>query len=129
MSPTGTSLALNRFEGMFAGAGIFLLITLIGGLVAGREAMGMGDVKLMGAIGLFFGLRDIVAISILSFLIGAVISLLLLIFKVKRSDEYIPFGPFIVVSAILAMIIPEEALFGWLWALFSGKWLISMMNK
>ena len=56
-------------------------------------------------------------------------SLLLLIFKVKRSDEYIPFGPFIVISAILAMIIPEEALFGWLWALFSGKWLISMMNK
>ena len=41
--------------GGLLGAGIFLIITLIGGLIAGKEAMGFGDVKLMGALGLFFG--------------------------------------------------------------------------
>ena len=122
------TLALNRFEGMFAGAGIFLLITLIGGLIAGREAMGMGDVKLMGAMGLFFGLRSIISISVLSFLIGAVASIFLLVSKIKKTDEYIPFGPFIVVSAMLAMVIPEEALFGWLWVFFSGQWFINLIK-
>ena len=106
VSPTGMTLALNRVEGMFAGAGIFLLITLIGGLIAGREAMGMGDVKL----------------------IGAVASIFLLVSKIKKTDEYIPFGPFIVVSAMLAMVIPEEALFGWLWVFFSGQWFINLIK-
>lgn len=128
VSPTGMTLALNRFEGMLAGAGIFMLITLIGGLIAGKEAMGMGDVKLMGAIGLFFGFRSIISISVLSFLIGAVASIFLLVSRIKKSDEYIPFGPFIVISAMLAMIIPEEALFGWLWIFFSGQWFINLIN-
>ena len=124
-SPTGMTLALNRFEGMAAGAGIFLIITLLGGLIAGKEAMGMGDVKLMGALGLFFGFRNIISISVLSFLLGAIISLFLLISKIKKTDEYIPFGPFIVASAILAMVIPEQVLFAQLWMFFSGQWIIN----
>lgn len=36
--------------GMITGAGIFLLITLIGGAIYGKEAMGFGDVKFMGAL-------------------------------------------------------------------------------
>ncbi len=36
------SLALNRLEGMVVGAIIFGMITLLGGLIAGKEAMGMG---------------------------------------------------------------------------------------
>lgn len=54
VSPTGMTFALNRLEGMFSGAGIFLIITLLGGIIAGKEAMGMGDVKLMGAIRTIF---------------------------------------------------------------------------
>lgn len=50
VSPTGMTFALNRLEGMVFGAVIFLIITLLGGFIAGKEAMGMGDVKLMGAI-------------------------------------------------------------------------------
>ena len=53
--------------------------------------MGFGDVKLMGALGLYFGLQNIIIITLLSFLIGAVISIILLISKLKKSDEYIPF--------------------------------------
>lgn len=46
--------AIDMLLGMVVGGGIFLIITLIGGLIAGKEAMGFGDVKLMGALGLFF---------------------------------------------------------------------------
>ena len=48
------NLAKDMLLGMFVGGGIFLFITLIGGLIAGKEAMGLGDVKLMGALGLYF---------------------------------------------------------------------------
>ena len=128
-SPLGMTLALNRFEGMVAGGVIFLVITLIGGIFAGKEAMGMGDVKLMGALGLFFGLRSILTISIMSFFIGAIASIFILLFKIKKPNEYIPFGPFIVISAIIAMAIPEEILFNGLIFVFSGKWYSGLVKK
>ena len=92
------AITINMLLGMLAGGGIFLLITLLGGLFYGKEAMGFGDVKLMGALGLYFGLSNIIIITLVSFLIGAILSIILLVSKLKKSDEYIPFGPFIVIA-------------------------------
>lgn len=102
------AISINMLLGMLAGGGIFLLITLIGGVVYGKEAMGFGDVKLMGALGLFFGLSNIIIITLVSFLIGAVLSIGLLATKIKKSDEYIPFGPFIVIATFVSVFIPFE---------------------
>ena len=102
------AISINMFLGMLAGGGIFLLITLVGGLVYGKEAMGFGDVKLMGALGLFFGLSNIIIITLVSFLIGAILSIVLLATKIKKSDEYIPFGPFIVIATFISMFVPFE---------------------
>ena len=102
------AITINMLLGMLAGGGIFLLITLLGGLFYGKEAMGFGDVKLMGALGLFFGLSNIIIITLLSFLIGAVLSIVLLATKIKKSDEYIPFGPFIVIATFISMYVPFE---------------------
>ena len=104
------AISINMILGMLAGAGIFLLITLIGGFFYGKEAMGFGDVKLMGALGLYFGLSNIIIITLLSFLIGAVLSIILLVSKIKKSDEYIPFGPFIVIGAFISMYVPFETI-------------------
>ena len=116
---TNINIAIDMLLGMLAGAGIFMVITLIGGLIAGKEAMGMGDVKLMGALGLFFGLRSIVAISVMAFLIGAIGSIIYMIAKRKSANNYIPFGPFIVVSAIIAIFVPFSMLFTILMEVFS----------
>ena len=102
------AISINMFLGMLAGGGIFLLITLVGGLIYGKEAMGFGDVKLMGALGLFFGLSNIIIITLVSFLIGAILSIGLLATKIKKSDEYIPFGPFIVIATFISMFVPFE---------------------
>ena len=102
------AITINMLLGMLAGGGIFLFITLVGGLFYGKEAMGFGDVKLMGALGLFFGLSNIIIITLVSFLIGAVLSIFLLITKIKKSDEYIPFGPFIVLATFISMYVPFE---------------------
>lgn len=113
------NLAKDMFLGMITGGGIFLLITLIGGLIAGKEAMGLGDVKLMGALGLFFGWYKILIISVLAFLIGAIISIIVLIVRKNREDGYIPFGPFIVVATFITIFVPTNLLFISLMKVFS----------
>lgn len=102
------AITINMILGMLAGGGIFLLITLVGGVFYRKEAMGFGDVKLMGALGLFFGLSNIIIITLVSFLIGAILSIILLVSKIKKSNEYIPFGPFIVIATFISMYVPFE---------------------
>ena len=116
---SNVAITINMLLGMVAGGGIFLLITLLGGLFYGKEAMGFGDVKLMGALGLFFGLSNIIIITLVSFLIGAVLSIILLLTKIKKSDEYIPFGPFIVIATFLSMYIPFEQIKNVLMTIFT----------
>lgn len=113
------NIAIDMFFGMIAGAGIFLLITLVGGLIAGKEAMGFGDVKLMGALGIYFGLPNTIAITLMAFLIGAILSIILLVTKIKKTDEYIPFGPFIVIATFIAMVVPFSTILSALLFIFS----------
>ncbi len=115
----GINLFINNILGMIVGAGIFLLITLIGGLIAGKEAMGFGDVKLMGALGLFFGWINIIMISVMAFLFAAIVSIGILILRRKKVNEYIPFGPFIVVGSFICIYVPFVYLFTILLKIFS----------
>ena len=104
------AISINMILGMLVGGGIFLLITLVGGLIYGKEAMGFGDVKLMGALGLYFGMSNIIVITLLAFLIGAILSILLLVSKKRKSSEYIPFGPFIVIGTFISIYVPFETI-------------------
>ncbi len=106
----GINVLINNLLGMIVGGGIFLLITVIGGLIAGKEAMGFGDVKLMGALGLFVGWPSIIIVAVISFLLAAVISIAILIAKKKNTNEYIPFGPFIVASTFVVIFTPFDLL-------------------
>lgn len=105
--------AFEMLLGGIIGSAIFLIITLLGGAIFGKESMGFGDVKLIGAVGLFFGWRYIIAIAILSFFIGAIYSIgLMITLKIKKKEkiEYIAFGPFIVLASILVTFIPLDIL-------------------
>ena len=105
--------------GMFVGSGVFLIITLLGGLIAGKEAMGLGDVKFMAALGLYFGFTNIILISIMSFLLGAIVAIILMIFRIKKSNEHIPFGPFIVISTLICMFVPAELIISTIRTIFT----------
>ena len=103
------NIAVEMWLGMLLGASVFLLLTFLGNIVFKKETMGFGDVKLMGALGLFFGWRNIIAISVLSFFIAAIFSLLLIVknkIKKEKISEFIPFGPFIVLATFVVMFIP-----------------------
>ncbi|MDD2627657.1 MAG: A24 family peptidase [Clostridia bacterium] len=94
--------------GAVVGGGSFYALGVLALLIYKKEGMGFGDVKLMAALGFLFGLKIILVITILSFAIAAVISIILIILKKKSVDSYIPFGPFIVIAVILIMFFGEQ---------------------
>ena len=73
-----------------------------------------GDVKFMGAIGLYFGVATTAQISLLAFFVGAIVSVLVLIVRnliLKSDDQYMPFGPFLVIGAIACIFLPANTVF------------------
>ena len=89
------------------GMGLFFLIRSVGSVVFKKEAMGIGDIKLIGALGCFWGFSSILWISYLSFLIGGVIALVFLVVKGKKQAQVIPFGPAILIAACLVAFFIE----------------------
>ena len=116
---SNVAITIDLLFGMLAGGAIFAIIALIGGMIYGKEAMGLGDVKFIAALGLYFGLTNIVIISVMSFLLGAIVGIILIIFRVKKSNEYIPFGPFIVISTLICMFLPAELIIGMMRTIFT----------
>lgn len=107
---SNVAITIDLLLGMIAGGVIFLLIMLIGKLIYNKPGMGFGDIKLMLAIGLYFGLTNIILISIMSFLIGAIWAIILMIIKKMKKDQYMAFGPFIVIATFINIFVPFEIL-------------------
>lgn len=98
---------LDGSLGFLTGGGIFFLIAWVT-----KGAMGGGDIKLMAMLGLWIGVKNILMISVLSFFIGAVVSIALMILKRKGRKDMIPFGPFIAAAAMLVILYGQE-IFRW----------------
>ena len=104
------NIFVDKIFGMIIGFGIFGLITLIGGLLTKKKAMGYGDVKLMAALGLIFGEMGILMIIVISFLIAAIVSIVLLVIRKKKFTEYIAFGPYISIASFIVMLSSTNGL-------------------
>ncbi len=87
--------------GMAAGFGLFWSISVLGRLILKKDAMGFGDVKLMGALGAFLGWESIIFITFVSSLLGAVIGISFIAAGKKELQSKIPFGPYIALAAVL----------------------------
>lgn len=99
---------LTYVLGALIGGLIFFLLGKLSLLIFKKEGMGFGDVKLMASLGFMFGVKNILVITLISFIFGAIIGGALLILKRKKSDSYIPFGPFIVIAAIIVMFVEAD---------------------
>jgi leader peptidase (prepilin peptidase)/N-methyltransferase len=103
--------AIRRsFIGACFGSGLMLWIAVLSEIIFKREAVGFGDVKLMGLIGAFAGVDGSMFSIFGGCLIGSVILVPLLLIKnfsknkrILKSRE-IPFAPFLVVGSISYMI-------------------------
>lgn len=86
--------------GYLIGAGIVWLVRLFGSLAFGKEALGLGDVHLMGAVGACLGWID----SVLGFFgaafVGLAWAILGKVFSGKL-QRHMPFGPYLAVATVL----------------------------
>ncbi|MEG1990243.1 MAG: A24 family peptidase [Clostridia bacterium] len=102
------SLWKSYLFGAIIGGGIFYVISLLSLVIFKKEGMGFGDVKLMASLGLLFGIKNILVITLVSFFLGAIIGSILMILNRKKASSYIAFGPFIVISIILVIFVKPD---------------------
>jgi leader peptidase (prepilin peptidase)/N-methyltransferase len=84
-------------------------------IVLPREAMGLGDVKFMGAIGAFLGWQGVVFSLMLSSMIGAVVGVTLIAMRRRQWSSRMPYGPYIALAAAI-WIFGGRKLVPWLFA-------------
>jgi leader peptidase (prepilin peptidase)/N-methyltransferase len=82
----------------------FLGAALLGNALFGSGALGGGDVKLAAFVGLITGFPLVIEALVLALLIGAGVSLILLVARVRGLRDYIPYGPFLIVGAVLTLL-------------------------
>lgn len=106
---SGVDAALDACAAGVAVAGFLFLARQLGVIVYGVPAMGMGDVKLAGAIGLLIGWTAVPVLWV-AFLCGALtVGVQLLSGSLSRTDR-VPFGPFIAAGLLLILLVPKHAL-------------------
>lgn len=92
----------NLLYGLLGGA-IGFLILFLPALIY-RKGMGWGDVKMAGLIGLMTRFPDAVVAIFSGIILGGLVAIALLLLKKKRRKEGIPFGPFLALGAMIALL-------------------------
>jgi leader peptidase (prepilin peptidase)/N-methyltransferase len=98
---------LSSLLGLAVGAGLTYIVGVLGKAVFRKDAMGFGDVKLMGMIGGFLGWQAVIMTFFVGSAIGAVVGVSLMVI-VRRKDPQIAFGPFLAVAAVLLLFYQEH---------------------
>ena len=94
----------NLPDSLLGGALGYLIIWLIIFIykkIRNKEAMGLGDAKLLSAFGFLLGIKSIFIILFVASVLGLIFVLPSLLLKNRSSGSIIPFGPFIILAAIL----------------------------
>jgi leader peptidase (prepilin peptidase)/N-methyltransferase len=94
---------LNSFIGLLFGATPLFAIGWLWEKLRNIEAMGGGDVKLMGMVGSFLGWKGALLTIMLGALAGSVVGITLILLKRHKMDKVIPFGPFLAIGAVMTM--------------------------
>jgi len=101
-----THLPLNHsLWGAVLGYGSLWLVSRTYYLIKGQIGLGDGDLKLVGAIGAWMGPVALIALILIASLSGIVVALLMKLQGHLKSGDYIPFGPFLVFSALLIQVL------------------------
>lgn len=96
--------AMSRLVSSLLGL-VILFIVLFGLSKLIHNGIGLGDVKLLSAIGFMGGIYAVCSILLLSLLSSCLISIGLIASKQKKIKDYIPFAPFIFAGIVLTIIL------------------------
>lgn len=96
---------LPALIGLLVGGGSLYLIAILGDWLFKKESMGGGDIKMAAMLGAFLGWQKVLFIFMASAVIGLVVSLALMAVSARlRKTRMVPFGPFIAIAAMTAVI-------------------------
>jgi leader peptidase (prepilin peptidase)/N-methyltransferase len=82
-------------------------------LTVPREAMGLGDVKFMAAIGAFLGWQAVIFSLMLSAIIGAGVGIMLIVLRKGEWSSRLPYGPYIALAATIWVFAGWRILAWW----------------
>src|SRR3990167_11319321 len=105
---------LTYAAGLAFGLGLFGFLVLI----SREKWIGKGDVILASFMGLLLGFPDILLALFLSFVFGAVFSLILIAFRQKALKDTVAFGPFLIGATFVTLFWGEELV--WVYLLKMG---------
>ena len=110
---------LDSVLGALLGGGLLWVLAWASPYLFGREGMGGGDIKLLAMIGAFLGWKPVLLTIMVGALVGSVVGIGLIAFKVMRRDQYLPFGPFLALGAVVSLFFYRE-LSTWYLGLITG---------
>ena len=91
---------LGPLEAAAIAGGFFYFLAAI----AGGRLMGGGDVKLVFLMGLILGVQKLALALFIGFNSAAIVSVALIILKLRKRSDHIPFGPFLIAGTIIAYL-------------------------
>lgn len=100
--------ARSAILGTAIGYGLLWSIYWAFKLLTGKEGMGYGDFKLMGALGAWFGWQVLPQIVLLSAVVGAAVGIALMLVRKAEWSSRIPFGPYIAGAGWIALLWGEQ---------------------
>jgi leader peptidase (prepilin peptidase)/N-methyltransferase len=83
-------------------------------LATGKEGMGYGDFKLLGALGAWMGWQMLPLILLLSALAGAIVGITLILLRGRDRNVPIPFGPYLAAAGWIALLWGPQIMGGYL---------------
>ena len=99
---------VNSLIGGLFGYGIIWSIIFFYKQIKKKEGMGLGDAKLLGVIGFWFGLKAVPFVIFLSSTIAIISVIPDLIKKSKKFSSQIPFGPYIIIGTLVYLIFEKK---------------------
>lgn len=92
---------MQSLIGLSIGFGSLWLVSRAGKAIFKQDAMGFGDVKLLGAVGAYLGWEAVFFTILISSLVGAVVGVALVLIKGRDWQSRIPYGPYLSLAAVI----------------------------
>ena len=77
-------------------------------LITGREGMGYGDFKLLGALGAWFGWQAVPMLLLVSAVVGSVVGIAILVVQKKGRQTAIAFGPYLALAGLITLFFGPQ---------------------
>jgi len=94
--------------GLLIGGGSLWFVAWLYNLIARRDGMGGGDIKLLAMIGTIIGWKGVIFTIFASSVMGSCIGITMMLIKGKNMKYAIPFGPFLSIGAIAYVFVGSQ---------------------